>query len=141
MRYYRFEDMQPGLTESFSVTITQDDQEMFERLSKDVNRLHKEKEFAVERGFRDRVVYGMLASAFYSTLVGVYLPGENCLLNECKVSYHKPVYIGDCLKVEGTVADVREGTQRVKISGRMTNQNEEVVNSAVITVSFTKEQL
>lgn len=139
MNQYSFEDMKPGMTESFSVEITKELQQQFESLSGDINPLHKDAEFARKRGFQDRVVYGMLASSFYSTLVGVYLPGEKCLINECKISYHLPVYIGDRLLVEGTVSDVREGTRRVKIAGKMTNQNGELVNAAVITVSFTAE--
>ncbi len=140
MNTYTFEKMQLGMTESFLVEITAQLQQKFEELSGDVNLLHKDAEFARKRGFQDRVVYGMLATSYYSTLVGVYLPGENCLINECRIAYHQPVYIGDRLTVEGTVSDIREGTQRVKISGKMTNQQGQIVNSAVITVSFTKEQ-
>ena len=139
MNQYSFEDMKPGMTESFFVEITKELQQQFENLSGDMNPLHKDAEFARKRGFQDRVVYGMLASSFYSTLVGVYLPGEKCLINECKISYHLPVYIGDRLLVEGTVSDVREGTRRIKVTGKMTNQNGELVNAAVITVSFTAE--
>jgi len=139
MNQYSFEDMKPGMTESFSVEITKELQQQFENLSGDMNPLHKDAEFARRRGFQDRVVYGMLASSFYSTLVGVHLPGEKCLINECKISYHLPVYIGDRLLVEGTVSDVREGTRRIKVAGKMTNQNGELVNAAVITVSFTAE--
>ncbi len=140
MNQYSFEDMKPGMVESFSVEITEELQQQFETLSGDINPLHKDSEFARKRGFQDRVVYGMLASSFYSTLVGVHLPGEKCLINECKISYHRPVYIGDRLLVEGTVSDIREGTRRIKVSGKMLNQSGEIVNTAVITVSFTGEQ-
>lgn len=141
MNTYRFEDLKVGMEEAFEVQITDEAHRSFEQLSGDINPLHKDGVFAKRRGFEDRVVYGMLASSHYSTLAGVYLPGENCLINECRVMYYKPVYIGDRLKVEGKISDLRESTQRVKIAGKMTNQNGEIVNSAVITVSFTKEQL
>lgn len=141
MRRYRFEDMKTGMTERFAVTIAEEQQEAFYRLTGDANPLHRDGEFALQRGFRGRVVYGMLASAYYSTLAGMYLPGENCLINECKVTYHQPVYIGDTLTVEGVVSDVRESTRRIKIAGTMTRADGTVVNTAVITVSFTlKEQ-
>ena len=139
MNQYSFEDMIPGMAESFFVEITEELQQKFDAVSGDVNPLHKDAEFAKKHGFQDRVVYGMLASSFYSTLVGVYLPGEKCLINECKVSYHKPVYIGDRLVVEGTLSDIREGARRMKVAGKMTNQSGELVNAAVITVSFTAE--
>lgn len=137
MRQYRFEDMAAGMTERFVVTIGEEQQEAFYRLTGDGNPLHRDADFAKKRGFEDRVVYGMLASAYYSTLVGMYLPGENCLINECKVTYHQPVYPGDVLTVEGTVKDVRESTRRVKIEGKMTRADGTLVNTALVIVSFT----
>ncbi len=140
MRQYRFEDMKTGMTERFVVTVTEEQQEAFFALTGDCNPLHRDADFAKKRGFEDCVVYGMLASAYYSTLAGVYLPGENCLINECKVTYHQPVYPGDVLTVEGVVSDVRESTRRVKIAGKMTRADGTVVNTAVIAVSFTGER-
>ncbi len=139
MRRYRFEDMEIGMTERFAVTVGEEQQDAFYRLTGDCNPLHRDADFARKRGFEDRVVYGMLASAYYSTLAGVYLPGENCLINECKITYHQPVYPGDVLTVEGVVKDVRESTRRVKIEGKMTRTDGTVVNTALISVSFTAE--
>ena len=79
----------------------------------------------------------MLASSFYSTLVGVYLPGEKCILNSCKVDYKIPVYVGDVLTVYGEVIDKRIATQRIKVKGKMVNQKGETVNKAEIVVGFT----
>ena len=129
--------MKVGMAERFVVTVGEEQQEQFFRLTGDCNPLHRDAGFARERGFADRVVYGMLASAYYSTLAGVYLPGENCLINECKVTYHQAVYPGDVLTVEGVVSDVRESTRRIRISGKMTRADGTVVNTAVIAVSFT----
>lgn len=141
MNHYRFEDMKIGMTERFAVTIGKEQQEAFYLLTGDDNPLHRDHDFALKRGFEDKVVYGMLAASYYSTLAGVYLPGENCLINECKVTYHRPVYPGDTLTVEGIVKDVRESTQRVKIEGKMTRADGTVVNTAVIAVSFTQESM
>ena len=91
----------------------------------------------VRWGYRDRLVYGMLASLYYSTLVGMYLPGERCILNSCNVIYRNPVYVGDCLLIHGEVVDKREGTHRIKIKGEMRNQENIIVNSAEIMVGFT----
>lgn len=140
MKRYSFSEIRIGLSESFQRTITEKDMELFGELSGDYNPMHVDEVFATSRGYDGRVVYGMLASSFYSTLVGMYLPGENCLLNACNITYQKPVYIGDELTVSGTVIDKREGTRRIKISAEMHNQNNEVVNTAEIMVSFTYEK-
>lgn len=137
MKHYTFEEVEIGLTESFTVLITDDQMKTFTGLSGDLNPMHTDAEYAKSKGYKDIVVYGMLSSLFWSTLVGMYLPGERCLLNKCDVDYRKPVYVGDLLTVIGEVVDKREGTRRIKIKGRMMNQEGVIVNTAEITVSFT----
>lgn len=139
MKRYSFSEMYIGLSESFRRIVTEKDMELFGELSGDYNPMHVDEMFAKRRGYNGRVVYGMLASAFYSALVGMYLPGENCLLNTCNITYQKPVYIGDELTVSGIVIDKREGTRRIRISAEMRNQDNIVVNTAEIMVSFTYE--
>ena len=137
MKHYTFEEVQIGLTESFTVLITDDQMKTFTGLSGDLNPMHTDAEYAKSKGYKDIVVYGMLSSLFWSTLVGMYLPGERCLLNKCDVDYRKPVYVGDLLTVIGEVVDKREGTRRIKIKGRMMNQEGVTVNTDEITVIFT----
>lgn len=137
MKHYTFEEVQVGLMESFTVLITDDQMKTFTSLSGDLNPMHTDAEYARSKGYKDIVVYGMLSSLFWSTLVGMYLPGERCLLNKCDIDYRKPIYVGDLLTVIGEVVDKREGTRRIKIKGRMMNQEGVIVNTAEITVSFT----
>lgn len=138
MNHYAFEDIALGLTESFTTTVTEEHMVIFGNLSGDYNPMHVDREYAKERGYKNRIVYGMLASSFYSALVGMYLPGERCLLNKCDVDYIKPVYIGDSLTVLGEVVDIRTATRRIRIKAKTINQEGIIVNTAEITVSFTK---
>ena len=140
MKTYSFAEVYVGLSESFQRTVTESDMELFEKLSGDFNPMHTDESFAIKRGYRGRVVYGMLASSFYSALVGMYLPGKDCLLNQYEIAYRSPVYIGDMLTISGKIIDKREGTKRCKIAAEMRNQKSEVVNTAEIVVSFTHEQ-
>lgn len=137
MNHYSFDDIEIGTCESFQIEITQEYMESFKNISGDINPMHIDTNYAVERGYAGRIVYGMLASSFYSTLVGVYLPGEKCILNSCKVDYKIPVYVGDVLTVYGEVIDKRIATQRIKVKGKMVNQKGETVNKAEIVVGFT----
>lgn len=137
MNQYHFEDMYIGMAESFQVTITEDKMQKFCEISGDDNPLHRDAAFARDRGFDGQVVYGMLSSAFYSTLVGVYLPGENALLQELKLRLIRPVYIGDILTVTGVVKDIREATGRIKIKASVTSRMGGV-SEADITVGFTE---
>ena len=139
MNHYALSDISIGHKETFEVTITAEKMDLFKNLSGDLNPMHVDRDYAISHGYQDRLVYGMLVSSFYSTLVGMYLPGEKCLLNKFEVNYKKPVYVGDVLSVLGEVVDIRMATQRLVIKGKMINQDGVVFNVSEIVVSFTRE--
>ncbi|MBP5608701.1 MAG: MaoC family dehydratase [Lachnospiraceae bacterium] len=132
MKHYGFEELKEGVSESFKVTVTEEMLEAFRNMSGDENPLHCDEEYAKGCGFPGRVVYGMLTASFYSTLAGVYLPGEHCLLQEVNSRFRSPVYAGDELTVEGTVKERHEGFRRIRISAVIRNQDGKKVSSAEI---------
>lgn len=136
MNHYTISELETGKKETFTVRITEEMQETFMQLTGDVNPMHREDEYAREKGFEGRLAYGMLTASFYSTLVGVYLPGERCLFQECDVSWRKPVYIGDELTVTGEVKEKDERWQRVIIKASMVNQKGEKVSKATLVVGI-----
>ena len=135
MNRYTLSDLKPGLTESFKVTITQNMQDSFREMSGDVNPMHIDREYVKKfggGGYTDCLVYGMCTASFYSTLVGVYLPGEKCLFHECDVAWTAPVYVGDELTVTGKVAEIDERFKRIKIKAYIQNQRGERVSRATL---------
>ena len=122
------------MTEQFTVSITQEIQELFTAMTGDINPMHLDQDFAVSEGYRDRLVYGMCTASFYSTLVGVYLPGRYCLFHECDTVFPSPVYIGDILTVTGTVREVDRTFRRIHIKASITNQDGVKVSRAKLTV-------
>lgn len=136
MNRYSIEDITLGMTESFNTTVTPEMLDKFRDITGDINPLHNDESYALERGYSGRVVYGMLAASLYSTLAGVYLPGERCLLHEVDTKFKKPVFIGDTLTVSGTVKEINPEFRRITIDARITNQNGTVVNRASINAGI-----
>ena len=132
MNAYTYEQLTVGREASFTAGVTEEMMDAFCRWSGDVNPLHCNAQYAKESGFPGRVVYGMLVSSFYSTLAGVYLPGERCLLHGVDAKFHKPVFVGDMLTVSGVVAQKHDAFQTVAVKATVTNQKGEVVSTAVI---------
>ena len=60
MNHYTLADMTPGLTESFTVTVTAEMMEQFCAITGDVSPIHMDEDYARGRGYPGRVVYGML---------------------------------------------------------------------------------
>lgn len=134
MNHYTLAEIKPGITESFTVTITSKMQETFTELTGDVNPMHLTDEYAKEHGYEHRLVYGMLTASFYSTLVGVYLPGEHCVFHENKTTFNAPVYEGDTLTVTGEVTEVDDRFGRVTIKAFIKNQDGKKVSRATLVV-------
>lgn len=134
MNHYTFEELSVGMEESFSVTVTEEMHNKFTELSGDVNPMHLSEEYAREHGYAGKLVYGMLTASFYSTLVGVYLPGEHCVFHEIRSTFNAPVYAGDTLTVHGEIVQIHEDFRRIKIKAYIINQEGTKVSLSTLTV-------
>ncbi|MDO4208026.1 MAG: MaoC family dehydratase, partial [Lachnospiraceae bacterium] len=108
MNHYTFEEIKTGMEEQFSVTITEQMMQQFQEMTGDVNPLHCDETFAKEKGFGGKVAYGMLTASFLSTMAGVYLPGENSLIQSVEVKFVKPVFPGEEITFTGKVSEVND---------------------------------
>lgn len=139
MNRYSINDIYVGMNQSFSKEITDTMMDDFYQICGDENPLHREKEFARRKGFNDRVVYGMLGGSLVSTLGGVYLPGENCLIREVALKFVRPVYIGDTLTVIGEVKRVEVEFNYIEVDVCIRNQHGEKVIRGMMKASVTNE--
>lgn len=138
MNHYTLAQMTPGLSESFTVTVTAEMMAAFESITGDCSPIHVDADYAAQRGYPGRVVYGMLGASFFSTLAGVYLPGEHCLLHGVECKFAKPVFIGDTLTVTGTVVSVSEAVSEAEIKAVITNQDGKRVTRGVIRAGLAR---
>lgn len=138
MNSYTLAQLSPGITESFTVTITEEMMQEFYNITGDCSPIHMDEAYAAGRGYAGRVVYGMLGASFFSTLAGVYLPGEHCLLHSVEAKFAKPVMIGDVLTVSGKVTEVNETFGEVTIKAVITNQNGQKVTRGLIRAGVAK---
>lgn len=134
MNNFDFDEIKIGQKEKFEKTITEEMMQSFGQICGDFNPLHTDRDYAISRGYKDKVVYGMLSASFYSTLVGMYIPGKKCLFEEAKISFNKPVYIGNKLLIEGIVKEKHELFKRITIQAKIT-QNNNTVSKAKLVVS------
>ena len=132
MNSYKFSDISIGLSESFTVTITEAMMDKFIDITGDISPIHVSAQYAKDHGFKDRVCHGMLFGSMFSTLAGVYLPGEHCLLHSVETKFSLPVFPGDTLCVQGKVSEINDTFKTLIIKGTITNQDGKKVCKAVI---------
>lgn len=134
MNHYVWQDLELGLKHDFQTTITEEMMQHFLSDTGDLNPLHVDSAYAESQGFPNKVVYGLLTASFYSTLVGVHLPGQHCLLHGIDITFMKPVFVGDELTITGEVVYLNEAYRQAHISAQITSGQGLSVSKARIKV-------
>lgn len=142
MNQYTIDDIYMGMRESFQKEITIEMENSFREITGDINPLHMDDAYAAEIGngkFAFHITFGMLTSALYSTLAGVYLPGKYSLIHSFEeLKFLKPVFAGDNLNVVGEVIDKDEQLKLIRIQAMIKNQKAQIVSKAKIKVLVLK---
>nr|WP_314113529.1 MaoC/PaaZ C-terminal domain-containing protein [uncultured Leptotrichia sp.] len=137
MNVFTYDEIKKGYSFQFNEKITEEMMTLFLELSGDTNPLHCDKNYALEKKMKDRVVYGMLSSSFYSKLVGVYIPGKYCLLQGIKIQFNNPLFIGDEITVNGKVVDKDDTFKILKIKANI-KTFDKIISKAEIIVGVMK---
>ncbi len=121
------EDIKPGMTASYSKTITDSDVKSYACLSGDSNPVHMSDEYASQSRYGKRIAHGLLSAGFFSAIFGTKLPGPGCVYVSQNLTFKRPVYIGDTVLATVTVAAVDSENKRVTFNTVCTVQGKRVV--------------
>lgn len=130
-----------GQSFSFDATLSEEMIDTFSSLTGDVSPLHMNRDFARRRGFQDRVVHGAFLGGLVSRLVGVHLPGRDCLLHSMTMKYLAPVYADEIVRVTGTVEQVSIAGKAMIVQISIINIiSQSIVAKGKVTVGFTDDK-
>ncbi len=121
MNSYTYEELEVGKKESFSVTVTEEMLDSFKNITGDINPLHNDEGYALEKKYRGRVAYGMLTASFLSTLAGVYLPGKYSLIQSVEIKFAEAVYPGDVLQITGEITEKNDTYRLIYVKTAIRN--------------------
>lgn len=125
-----------GDSAEFKAKITQKEVESFIKLSGDNNPLHYRKPIANKKGFKKPIVHGMLLSSLFSTLVGVYLPGSNCLYLSQTLKFKRPIFTGEKITVLGKIKNKIKSVKVLYIETKILNYNNDLAITGEAIVKF-----
>lgn len=95
--------------------------DQFAALSGDTSAIHMSEQAALERGFRGRVVHGMLLSALVSGIIGTELPGHDGVLQQVQMSFRAPCFPGDEVTIQVLVKEFYESVQTLVLQVKVLN--------------------
>lgn len=123
-------------------TITETDIINFAGVSWDHNQLHTDAEYASGTPFGKRIAHGLLGVVAHAGL-SYQLTEESILaLLELNWKFHLPIYIGDTIRVEQKVKDLRESATGdrgiLTFEKEVKNQKNKVVQTGTTTILLAK---
>jgi 3-hydroxybutyryl-CoA dehydratase len=134
-------DISAGDSFSFDALVSEDLVDQFAAITGDISPLHTDDNFAVQRGFKRRVVHGALIGGLVSRLIGVHLPGMNCLLVNMNLRYPSPAYPNETVRVSGTVEQVSVPANAVSLQVTVLSLATRLaVARGTVALTFTKRR-
>lgn len=110
---YTISDLKPGMSESFSKTVTERDIQLFGEISGDTNPVHFDEDFAKKTIFKGRIAHGVLSASYISTILGMKMPGPGTIFLALTTRFKAPVRIGDTVVATCTVREINQAKRRV----------------------------
>ncbi len=138
LRHYTLAELSIGMKEEFTMAITQEMMAQFFAITGDCSPIHIDAAYAEQRGYGGCVVYGMLSASMVSTLAGVYLPGEHCLLHQVNSKFVKPIFVGDILTVHGKISEINETFSTITVKFTITKQDGKKVTRGTYTAGLAQ---
>lgn len=105
-RRLAIDDIAVGDAVAQNLAFDQESLDAFIDLAQDRAGHHVDDLFARTHGLAGRVVHGLLLASRFSRLLGMYLPGENAVIQSLNLNYRAPVAVGQALRYTATVTRV-----------------------------------
>ena len=123
----------------FLVEVTEDLVLQFSEMSGDLNPLHIDVNYAAESIFGERIAHGMLLMAYVSRVLGMHIPGKECLILSCKSQFRNPVPYPATLKVRGELVHSVSSDDIGQVGVQISNVDETVIYLDA-SVNFTRSK-
>lgn len=110
--------------------------EGFKAIFRDNNPLHTNTNFAVQKGFKTKVMHGNILGGYLSYFIGEKLPDKNVIILSQEIKYLLPVYLDDELTLDATVDHVSEAVKVVEFIFNFKNQHQQKIAKGKITIGL-----
>jgi len=124
------EEIEIGMSVSYSQTITDADIKTFAGISGDRNPIHLDEEYAKNSRYKKRIAHGLMTASYFSALFGTKIPGEGCVYVSQSLNFKRPIYIGDTVTaiIEVTSVDLKKKrvffSTACKVKGKIVTDGE-----------------
>jgi acyl dehydratase len=97
-----------GTKAAWTRRVTEEEVELYARITGDRNPLHFDEGFAASTRFGRLVAQGGIATGLFNALVAMELPGPGSVFLHQEWDYPAPVFVGDTVTAEAEVIEARD---------------------------------
>jgi 3-hydroxybutyryl-CoA dehydratase len=128
-----------GDVAEISRTITDEDVQVFARLTGDNNPVHLDDLYASGTRFKRRIAHGILTASLISAVLANHLPGEGTIYLSQTLKFVAPVYLDDTVTARVTVKAIKEDKPIATLETVCVNQRGEPLVEGEAVVLFSVE--
>jgi len=136
-----FDELEVGMTATFSKTVSEEDIKLFAILSGDTNPIHLDEEYAKTTPFGGCIAHGAICAIIISAAVATQFPGPGSIYAGQEMRFKKPVRPGDTLTAHLELVEKKRRGNIVLIDNVIKNQHGETVFLGVSTVVAPSEKV
>lgn len=125
-------------------TITEADVVNFAALSWDHNKLHTDAQYASQSPYGKRIAHGLLGTVAHTGLAYQLTEESLVALLEMTWQFKQPIFIGDTIRVEQVVQDMRPASAGdrgiLTFEKKILNQKDDIVQTGTTTILLKKKE-
>lgn len=133
------EDIEMGMTRYLRKVVTDEDIEMFAKVSTDHNPVHLDEDYAKDTIFSGRIAHGMLTAGLISAVIGEQLPGHGTIYMGQTLKFMAPVRPGDMVLAEVEVTGIDLSKRRVQLDCRCLVDGKPVLKGEATVLAPSKK--
>ena len=119
------------------IEITEESIKLFSKVSGDYNPIHLDETFAKNTVFKQRIAHGMLIASYISKEISENF--DSPIFKDFSISFKKPAYIGDFIKI--VLTESISFKNKIKLSISVINQNNEEIISGESVIVIRKKNI
>ncbi|MEE2932199.1 MAG: MaoC/PaaZ C-terminal domain-containing protein [Pseudomonadota bacterium] len=116
VRDLSIEELSPGMFASFDTLLGRSKVDGFASLTGDISPIHVDPAYGEGLPYGGNIVHGMLTAGYFSTLVGVLLPGRRALLSSLSVDFREPIPVGSMVTITCRIVSINVSASTLKLN-------------------------
>jgi 3-hydroxybutyryl-CoA dehydratase len=108
----------------------------FIQVFQDKNPLHTDEQFAIEKGFKGRVMHGNILNGYISYFIGECLPVKNVVIHSQEIQYKNAAYLNEDLDFEAIVSGVYESVNAIEFKFIFRNKESKIISKGKFQIGL-----